>query len=217
MPGVVRGIFGGTSRGEERLQEFNPAGFRAPGLTGSFSGNSFNIARTSASNRALRNVVGGFEDRAAGFRGLRDQVTPGFGRLTRARVEAIRNARGRAVGNLREELGRRRVLGSSFAQREIAGVEASFGQQEELARAESFIGELGLNTELLNQETAASINAATTVLNQLNLETNLAANLSAAASTNMNANLTAQAQAAAAQQESTDSFLAAIGGFIFGG
>ena len=59
-------------------------------------------------------------------------------------IDAIRSAGKRTIGNLREELGKRRVLGSTFASREIASTEAEFGRIEEQSRAESFLQELTL-------------------------------------------------------------------------
>jgi hypothetical protein len=194
---IVKGIFGGTPKGVDRLRGFTPASFSAPGLTGRFANNRFSLNRTPAGNAALEDLRRGFTDKAAELRDLRPQVAPGFGRLTKSRVEAIRGAGRRAVGNLREELSRRRVLGSSFAQREVASTEAEFGRQEEMARAESFLSELDLTNQLINQEFDAATRGAAAVLGQLNFETSLAAELSSQASNQNNANRIAQAQAQA--------------------
>ena len=43
------------------------------------------------------------------------EVRPGFGRFTDAAVEAIRRTKADALGNARQQLQRRRVAGSSFA------------------------------------------------------------------------------------------------------
>jgi hypothetical protein len=92
----------------------------------------------------------------SGLRGevanLRGQLKPGFGNLTRSRVEELRNNRGRAVGNLREELSRRRVLGSSFALREIGSLESEFARQEDLIRSESMLQEIDATNQLISQE-----------------------------------------------------------------
>lgn len=184
---------------------------------------------------------------------LRGELRPGFGRLTRERIEGIRAQRGRAVGNLREELSRRRVLGSSFAAREVGALESEFARQEDLARAESFMQELqaqdqliaqelgilgqeaGLETaqagivgqeaglvgagfEALTQAFDSSIAGAQAELQQLNMETGLAAGLSQTASQLINSNLTAQAQARAAQEAGAAEFLGTIiGAFVPGG
>ena len=217
MSRIFKGIFGGRSSSEKILQRFNPSGFTSPGLTGSFDkgANRFDVRRTAEGARTIADFRKAFEGRAAEFRGLRSEVKPGFGRLTRSRVEAIRNAGQRTVGNLREELAKRRVLGSTFASREIASTEAEFGRQEEFARAESFLQELGLTGELIKEEFSSLLTGFQTILQQLNFETGLAANLANSASSQLNANLKAQADARAAQQATGESFLNNIIGAFF--
>ena len=217
MSRIFKGLFGGKSKAEKILQRFTPAGFSAPGLTGSFDKgtNTFSLNRTREGNQTIADLRKAFESRAAEFRGLRSDVKPGFGRLTRSRIEAIRGAGKRAVGNLREELGRRRVLGSTFASREIASTEAEFGRLEEAARAESFLQELGLTSELIKEEFASTISGFTAILQQMNFETSLAANLANNASAQLNANLTAQAEAQAAQQAVGESFFNNLIGAFF--
>lgn len=98
--------------------------------------------------------------------GLSDQVAPGFGRLSEARranlqsrLSALRDTRRRTVGNVREQLARRRLGGSSFQQSQVAEAEAEFARQEDQLRAEAgqaeaqaFIDELGLSRELLSDQ-----------------------------------------------------------------
>src|SRR3990167_9069073 len=202
MVSIVKGLFGGKSKSEKILQRFTPAGFSTPGLTGTFDKgtNTFSVSRTEEGQRTLDSLRGGFEGLATELRGLRPQVAPGFGRLTESRVQAIRGAGQRAVGNLREELSRRRVLGSSFAQREVVATQAEFGRQEEQARAESFLQDFDATRELIGQEFQASIAGSAAVLDQLNFETGLGAQLSNASSQQMQQNILAQAQARAANE-----------------
>lgn len=230
---------------EAILQRFKPVGFSSPGLTATFdpgsgagtgSGSiferllgqiggesrppSFNLSRSAEGERTIAGFMAAFQGRAAEFGALRADVRPGFGRLTRARVEAIRGAGQRAVGNLREELGRRRVLGSTFASREIASTEAEFGRLEESARAESFLQELALTGELIKEEFSSLIGGFETLLQQMNFESALAASLATNASAQINANLIAQAEARAASDASKGSFLnniLGIAGTLIGG
>ena len=217
MARIVKGLFGGKSKAEKILRRFQPTGFTAPGLTGRFdkAANEFTLTRTGEGAQTIADLRTAFEGRAAEFRGLRSDVRPGFGRLTQARVEAIRAAGQRTVGNLREELAKRRVLGSTFASREIASVESEFGRQEEFARAESFLQELGLTGELIKDEFSSLISGFETILGQFNFETGLAANLATNASAQLNANLTAQAEARSIQQAVGEDFLGTALGFIF--
>ena len=82
----------------------------------------------------------------------RGEIRPGFGRLTAARVQAVQNRRGQAIGNLRESLSRRNILGASFAQDAITRTELEFAQEEEKVRAESFLEELQLEQQNLKQQ-----------------------------------------------------------------
>ena len=219
MTSIVRGLLGKESSAEKVLGRFTPAGFAAPGLRGSFDkeSNIFGVRRTGEGERALTELRGGFEELAGEIGGLREDVRPGFGRLTRSRIEAIRGAGQRAVGNLREELGKRRVLGSTFATREVASTEAEFGRMEEEARAESFLQELDLTRQLIGEQFQASISGAAAVLNQLNFETGLAAQLGDSASRQMQSTNIAMAEARHAQEQSANEFLATVIGAFAGG
>ena len=216
MSRIFKGIFGGRSKGEEILQRFSPSGFSAPGLTGQFDkgANQFNLSRTAEGAKTIADLRQAFTGRAAEFRGLRGDVKPGFGELTRTRVEAIRNAGQRTVGNIREELAKRRVAGSTSASREIASTEAEFGRLEEQTRAESFLQELGLTSELIKEEFASTISGFQAILQQMNFETALSANLANNASAQLNANLRAQAGAQAEQQAVGESFINNLLGFV---
>lgn len=75
---------------------------------------------------------------------LRGQVKPGFGVLT----DIARQSGTRAVGDLKETLNRRKILGSSFANDSIARVKAEFAQQEQLAK----IAEMEAFSGVINQE-----------------------------------------------------------------
>jgi hypothetical protein len=96
---------------------------------------------------------------------LRSQVQPGFGRLTEARVTAVRNAGAESIGNLRESLARRGVMGSSFANDSEARVRIATSQDEQLARAEAFVSEMGMQLGLA-QEDRAILGQQTAILNQ---------------------------------------------------
>lgn len=201
----------------------------------------------------LRGELAGLRPGFAGLRGdiraLREDVRPGIGRITRSRVQALRGLGESAVGSLREELARRRVAGSSFAEQEIGSLRAQFAREEDRVRAESFLqemeatndlilqelGVLGAEGDVIGQETAialqeagltdlsfqslqqafeSSIASAQATLQQLNVESGLAAQLSTVASTLINENLTAQAEAQAAQDAGALNFLGDVIGGI---
>ncbi len=216
MSRIVKGIFGGRSSSEKILQRFKPTGFSTPGLSADFANDRFTLRRGAEAGEALSDVGRLSQEQAGAFRSLRDRVKPGFGELTRTRIDAIRTAGKRTIGNLREELGKRRVLGSTFASREIASEEARFGQIEEQSRAERFLQELALTGELIKEEFSSSISGVLEILKQLNFETAIGAGLSQSASAQLNANLIAQSEARAAQQAAGEDFLGTVLGFIFG-
>lgn len=83
---------------------------------------------------------------------LRGQVRPGFGRFTEAAVESIRRARGDALGTARDQLARRRVLGSSFGNAQLAAIEQAAGRDEFAARADALLKEIDQSFRIINQE-----------------------------------------------------------------
>lgn len=83
---------------------------------------------------------------------LRGEVRPGFGRFTEAAVESIRRAKFDALGNVRQQLQRRRVQGSSFANAQLAGIEAEFGRQEAVFRGQALLEEIETTFRLIDAE-----------------------------------------------------------------
>lgn len=144
-PGIrVRNAFNRTSL--EPRGQFPRISRQLLGIGGTLGGLGDSILGTRSSlvpiGAGLRGLQGDLAD-------LQSQVAPGFGRLTEARVRAIRDARAESIGNIRESLGRRGVLGSSFAQDATARATLAFAQQEEEARAEAIIQEIGLSRQII--------------------------------------------------------------------
>ena len=80
---------------------------------------------------------------------LLGEVRPGFGRLTEAARETIRNRFSESVGNLREALAKRGLQGSSFAINETRRAELDFAQQEEQVVSEAIVQEIGLRRQII--------------------------------------------------------------------
>jgi hypothetical protein len=87
---------------------------------------------------------------------LRGKLTPGFGALTEARRAALQAAERSQIGDLRTNLARRRVLGSSFSNDAEAAVREAFGRQQAEADAQSFLEELDADTKLLSAQTGTA-------------------------------------------------------------
>lgn len=160
------------------LSNFQPVNLDAGGLQTTFNNNRLGVTASPERQQAVSGLAGAFRDQAGALGDLRGQVEPGMGRLTSARLQEIENARQRSIGNLRENLQRRRVLGSSFGADALTRAETEFAQQSEQAAAEGAMQELQLSNELLNQEFEAAQNAFRTQLESMNAEADLGAQLS---------------------------------------
>lgn len=154
MPGAVSGLFGGGSSGRGGLPQsiaFNSPGFGGSVVThpGGISGGiqrTGSLAQRQFDERSVR-ILGDLDT-------LRGTLTPGFSALRRARAAEVDNARNRAVGNLRDNLARRRVEGSSFAQNAFIRAERDFAEEAAAQQAQSFLEETAANQALLQQEHA---------------------------------------------------------------
>lgn len=163
-------------------------GFNTWGLNATPTGKAFDISRTPELTGVLNNISGAYGNQSKQIGGLLDQVKPGMGAVTNAAVNTIRNRRSQAIGNLRENLSRRRVLGSSFGQDAISRAEAEFAQQEAQAKAGGTLQELDMTNKLIQEQTASNINQFQTYLDQMNLETQVATQLASGVTTNLQAN-----------------------------
>lgn len=224
MTRILGGLTGEKSKSEKVLRRFSPAGFTSAGAVGTFDKNTnrFTLERTPERAAALSAVTSGFDAQAAAFRGLRAGVAPGLSRLTtdavdalqrglRSRVAEIRGQGQRVVGGIRENLARRRLAGSSFQASEIATAEAEFTRAEDQARAEAaqteaqtragaFLQEMQLSADFMAKEFESTLGGAMAVLQDLNMDTELVAQLTGQASSLLAGNIQAQAEARAAQQ-----------------
>lgn len=102
-------------------------------------------------SEALRGQLGGLD---VNLQGLATQVRPGFGRLTEDLRTQIRSQASEAIGNLRDSLARRGVLGSSFANDAVSRVQNEFLQTENTAVAQAFVEEMQLSRAIQGDRTA---------------------------------------------------------------
>ncbi len=191
-------------------ESFKPPGLSAGGLTAKPTSSGFNVT----SSRGRRDIVGEiastFPEQARALQELRAKVAPGMSDMRRVRLNEVDNARSKAIGDLRENLSARRVLGSSFASDALARAEAEFAQQKDRISAESFLQELELTHGLLNEEFNASRGDFTTKLTELNLHADIATRLATNATATLGDLTKAQMEIARLQSDGAGAFASKI-------
>ena len=138
------------------------------------SGYGFKVQREQNRQDAITGVRQAYANTAKGLGELQAQVTPGYGRLTEAAVQSIRNAEQRGKSDLTAQFAQRRLAGSSFAADKVSNLSAQAAQDESQARSEAFLQELQLNASLMEQKGAYEAQSFQTELDNLNIEAGLA-------------------------------------------
>lgn len=183
-------------------KDLKPVNVNAGGLSSSFKNNTLKVGSSIGRQKLVGNISATFGQQAGLLAGLRARVAPGASDLRAARLAEVENARQSAVGNLRENLARRRVLGSSFAGDALNRAELQFGQEKDKVAAESFMQELDLTHKLIGEEFDARRGQFQTKLGEMNIQADLATKLSSDATNVMTASAQLRAQLAA-QEAST--------------
>ena len=187
MGGIVDGIGDFFSEGLDKIfgnnipsELKNPrvTSFSAPGLNANFtSPTQVDLTRTQETQDALSGISSAFKTQAGELGGLKPLVEPGFGRLTEAGIRAVRDARRSSLGDLRQNLSRRRVSGSSFGADDAARTNAEFAKKENEFASQAFVQELALSQELINNQAQAEANSFMQFLSQANIESQFATQL----------------------------------------
>lgn len=164
--------------------------FEIGGASGSIDDGIINIGSSDARTSLVNDLSGTFSNQASDIRGflpkidtafnnfigtvnndLLHKVKPGFGALSAAQGDAfklarerLKNSREQRVSNLKDNLSRRKVSGSSFAQDDITRSEAEFdtldrelATAEGEAKAKAALAELDATVQLINQTYQAEI------------------------------------------------------------
>lgn len=183
-----------------------PTGINAGGLTSTLSNGSIGITASPERMGFVNNIAGGFGNLVDELGLLRAKVAPGMSELRTSRLGEIEDARNRAVGDLRENLARRRVLGSSFGADALSRAESEFAGQRERVAAESTLQELEMTHNLINEQFNANRMKFQTGLDELNLQANIAAGLAGKATDTMAANARFEAALAAEEAKGAGKF-----------
>lgn len=184
-------LFGGK---EKPFVPPPPTGINAGGLSSSMSGGNLNVTASPERLGLVGNVADSFGRLGDELGILRGAVAPGISTLRASRLAEIEDARNRSIGDLRENLQRRRIFGSSFGNDAIARAESEFAGQRERVAAESTLQELEATNNLVNQQFNAQRGQFQTFLDEMNLQANIAAGLAGKATDTMAANARLQAQ-----------------------
>lgn len=191
--GSSRRMFGSLTGGPGGI--LGGVGELLSGLLGGGSGSKTIGAMSSAERRALvGSLAATFPEQAAYLAGLREKVAPGMSALRASRLEGLAGERSRTLGDLRENLGRRRVLGSSFAQDTLTRAGLEFQKEGDRIRAETFLQELELSHAIANEEFTARRGEFETHLNEMNLQLQVATQIATQATAELNANARMKAE-----------------------
>lgn len=248
--GLGSGSSGGGGEAAQPLRDFSPTNINTGGF--SFSGKDL-ISGGSTAERLgfIRQLSDLYKGQAGQVAALKPQVGLGFTQLRQAlspagvdvalnnvlrqRLQQIEDARTRTTGDLRENLSRRRVLGSSFGQDVLSRAESEYGRLSEQAVAETELlreqqkreaaiqeastklQEIDANRQILSEEFSLNRESVNTFINNLNVEAQIATQLASNATSALSAN--AQMQSKILQQEAdmTRKSTEGILGEIFGG
>lgn len=190
--------FGTNTKGPAKV-DYNTPGFNGGGLVGQFDGTNYNVSPTLGRDSAVGDVADAFRAFGDETGALRSTVAPGFNSLLAARLNDLNDMSRSAIGNLRENLSARRVLGSSFGQDTLTRANAEFSKQRDAVVADNFLKSLDANNKLLVQQYDAYNKQFQTKLSELNLEAGIASNLSSTTAQILAQN--AQTQAKINQQD----------------
>lgn len=187
-------LFGGSKKSSSGGGKKDIVNVDAGGLRSTLSNGRINVESSGLRRGLVGDIAKTFPEQARFFGDLASRVAPGVSELRRSRLAEIESARSRSVGNLRENLQRRRVLGSSFGQDAIARADAEFAKESERVAAESFLTEVELSTQLRMAEFEARRGEFQTHLDEMNLQADLASQLATGATSQLGANARLKAQ-----------------------
>lgn len=168
-------------------QGFMPTSLSGPGYGIKIDG-SGNIAmdRTSETQGFMDAIRRGLGTDEKAYGKLLSQITPGFGRLTRSVSDRWDNARDRAVSNLRDQLARRRVAGSSFANDQIGSMERQYLMDKDAELNEALVQELKMTQEVIGARTTSRNATIAQAFDQIQFEGNLGGQLMQSVLANQN-------------------------------
>lgn len=104
---------------------------------------------------------------------LRDELTPGYSKLRNSRIEAINTAERQAIGTLRQNAQRRKILGSQFVEDAVARIDLEAGKARGDAEAQSFLEEVDATLKVIDFEFGQINTALQRDIQELSLSTGM--------------------------------------------
>ena len=196
---------------------FQPAGFSSPGISGSYSGGSFNLTSSTPLSTQIGQLQSTFGKEATAFGNLAGTVTPGFSQFRQAGLADLTTQQQASRSNLQDNLAQRRIMGSSFANAQQSQQDAEFAAKRDQFIAQAYMQELQASNQIIQEQFTAKTQQFSTGINEFNLEAGLAADLSAKATSSMAQVAQAQAQLDAQAQAGVGQFWGAIASAAIGG
>jgi len=208
----LKSLFTG-SKAEAAPVQYSPPGFSAGGLTSAFSGNQYTVSPDANRAGLISDISSNFRELGNTFGNLRSTVAPGFNDLLASRLSTLGDTATKAIGDLRQNLASRRILGSSFGQDTLGRLGAEFGRQRDAIVADNFLKSLEASTQLVKQQFDAYNSAFQNRIGELNLQANVASGLTGAAAKILadNAQMTARLQTSASVSNEENNIKLATG------
>ena len=171
----------------------------APGFTSVQEGDELSLIRSPRLEQLLTGIQETGFGAAGELEALQGRLEPGFGQLTTTTRDVFGEARRRlegqqtqTIGDLRSNLARRRVLGSSFADDAVARRDLDFENEfrrldvaENQALAQNFLQEIEGTVNLVNQRFEILTGTLGTEIAQANFETETATRIASGTSASL--------------------------------
>lgn len=127
-------------------------------------GNSY-LNQAAETRGAIPNVSQSYKQGIGANEELLGKLPIGYGDITKARVGVIQDEKQRSSSDLRSNLARRRVIGSSFGDDALTRQNAEFAKQESEQRSLSYLEELDANVKLIDRRTELQLGEINDTLN----------------------------------------------------
>lgn len=146
------------------------AGFYGGGLTGTRVGDRFQVSSSPERQKLIQGISGALNDQARGYAQLRDDFGVGISGLRESLLNRVDNNQRRTISDLKDNMARRKIAGSSFAADTLARAQNKFNQERSRIGEQIGLIELQAQADLIKQQYAATITAYNTGLQELNLQ-----------------------------------------------